>query len=291
VTANCLFCHSGRGNTSDMPIGCERCHGPGERRLAQPGGAIVNPAKLSPDLRDQVCEQCHLFGAARVTQPGRSLAYYDGAAGEPSLTGHSQEMKQSLCRQRSQGKLWCGSCHEVHAKTSYHAKCLNCHARNASAANREDNCVACHMPKRPVIESAHVTFTDHRFLRRPRAYSRPQSVGTKPDLAGNHRKVLETLRPLVGATVADAAFWQTLGEAHLASGEAEQAEDAFRQAVALDPRSASANYSLGYVFQLRGKLHEAIQAYRRALEADPYKGEALGNWLRPIPRWTSGTRP
>jgi protein O-GlcNAc transferase len=85
------------------------------------------------------------------------------------------------------------------------------------------------------------------------------------------------LQPLVGTTVADAAFWHTLGEAHLASGEAAQAEDAFRQAVALDPNSASANYSLGYLFQLHGKLPEAIQAYNRVLEADPYKAEALGN--------------
>jgi hypothetical protein len=315
VTANCLFCHSGRGNTGETSIGCERCHGPGERHLAQPVGAIVNPAKLSTHLRDQVCEQCHLFGAARVTQPGKSLAdyrpgeplgavlaiyAYDAAAGEPSLTGHPQEMKQSLCRQRSQGKLWCGSCHEAHAKTSYTAKCLNCHAPNACAAHRQDNCIACHMPKRPVIESAHVTFTDHRILRRPKADVRPQSVGTRlrpilpaemddpvvatrnlgfayAQLAGSQPKVVEMLQPLVGTTVADAAFWQTLGEAHLASGDTAQAEEAFRQAVALDPGSASANYSLGYLFQLGGKLPEAIQAYRRALEADPYKAEALGN--------------
>src|SRR5262245_2406549 len=112
VTANCLFCHAGRVNAqnqagdifqasapfAETPIGCGRCHGPGNRHVAQPGGAIVNPAKLPPDLRDQVCEQCHLFGAARVTQPGRSpgdyrpgqplgayvaIYAYDGAAGEP----------------------------------------------------------------------------------------------------------------------------------------------------------------------------------------------------------------
>ncbi len=90
VTANCLFCHAGRVNTqnrtgdifqasrpfAETSIGCERCHGPGDRHVAQPGAAIVNPEKLSQDLRDQVCEQCHLFGAARITQPGRSLADY-----------------------------------------------------------------------------------------------------------------------------------------------------------------------------------------------------------------------
>lgn len=343
VTANCLFCHAGRVNTqnqagdifqtsapfAETPIGCERCHGPGMGHVAQPDGAIVNPAKLSPDLRDQVCEQCHLFGSARVAQPGRSPAdyrpgeplgaflaiyAYDAAAREPTLTGHPREMEQSICRQRSQGKLWCGSCHEVHAKAAYRAKCLGCHARNAcsrrpdpwSVAHRADNCIACHMPKRQVIESAHVSFTDHRILRRPKADVKPQVVGTRlrlilpaemddpvaatrnlgfayAELASStgrgehHRKVVETLQPLVGTAVADAAFWQTLGEAHLASGDSTQAEGAFRQAIALDPDSASANYSLGYLFQLGGKAPEAIQAYRRALEADPYKSEALGN--------------
>src|SRR6185436_12404424 len=76
VTEERLFCLPGRANTGDTSIGCERCHGPGERHVKRPSGAIVNPAKLSTDLRDGVCEQCHLFGAARVTQPRRSPADY-----------------------------------------------------------------------------------------------------------------------------------------------------------------------------------------------------------------------
>lgn len=352
VTANCLFCHAGRVNAqnqagdvfqtpqlfSETSIGCERCHGPGKQHAAQPGRAIVNPGRLAGELRDQVCEQCHLSGAARVSQPGRSpskyrpgerlglvlaIFGYDAAASsEATVTGHPQEMKQSICRQRSDGKLWCGSCHEVHTKVRvaerpavYRAKCLNCHAVNAcsrspdraSAAHRENNCVACHMPKRPVVESAHVTFTDHRILRRPKSDltgSRPETAKLRlilpaelddpvvasrnlgfayAELASStgrkefHRKVLETLQPLVGTSVAGAAFWQNLGEAHLSLGDVGQAEEALRKAADLDPDSASAHYGLGYLFQLQDKLPEAIQAYRRALDADPYKAEALGN--------------
>jgi hypothetical protein len=55
-------------------ISCERCHGPVERRLADPpAGTIINPAKLEPAARDSVCEHCHLFGAARVPNPGKRL--------------------------------------------------------------------------------------------------------------------------------------------------------------------------------------------------------------------------
>jgi tetratricopeptide (TPR) repeat protein len=162
------------------------------------------------------------------------------------------------------------------------------------------------MPKRPVVESAHVTFTDHRILRRPAPDSQARSEELKlrailptelddPVVATRnlgfayaalasstgrkelHRKVVDILRPLEGTKVAGAAFWQTLAEAHLSLDEGARAEEAFRMATGLDPGAASAQYGLGYVFQLRGSLPEAIQAYLRALEADPFKAEALGN--------------
>jgi tetratricopeptide (TPR) repeat protein len=347
VTANCLFCHAGRVNAlsragdvfqtsrtfAETAIGCERCHGPAQQHIGRPGRAIVNPAKLSPELRDQVCEQCHLFGAARVLQPGRSLTDYragerldailavyawDAAAkNTPSVTGHPDEMKQSVCWQKSRNRLWCGSCHAIHdsnSRASYRAKCLSCHARNhcsrptdsSKVGQREDDCVACHMPKRPVIESAHVAFTDHRIQRRPNSEIAPRVAGVKlrpvppaglddPVVAsrnlgfayaevasstGRHEffpRVVELLDPLIGTDVTDAPFWQTLGEAYLATGGYARAEEAFRKAVALDQGSASAQYTLGYLLQLRNRLPEAIEAYRRAVEADPYKAEAFAN--------------
>jgi tetratricopeptide (TPR) repeat protein len=347
VTASCLFCHSGRLNVlnqagdvfkapntfAEAAIGCERCHGPGQPHINNPGHAIVNPRKLSPELRDQVCEQCHLFGAARVSQPGKSAGDYrpgqrlnafvavygwDATAiTQPSVTGHALEMKQSVCWQKSQKRLWCGSCHEIHGRSSLasvRTKCLSCHATTAcgkradhlNAAHRENDCVACHMPKRPVIESAHVTFTDHRIQRRPSLRMDQQLGGVKlrsilggelddPVLAsrnlgfayaevagstGNQEffaKAVELLRPLIGTSIMDAPFWQTLGEAHLAIGEIADAEKAFRSAVGLDPGSSSAHYSLGYLLQRRNDLPAAIEAYRRAVAADPFKAEAFGN--------------
>src|SRR5205823_5461429 len=86
VREACLFCHAnhavprdGAENHYDQPfaaghaIGCERCHGPGEKHVLA-GGAlvngidptIVNPRKLSHALREAVCQQCHLEGEGRV---------------------------------------------------------------------------------------------------------------------------------------------------------------------------------------------------------------------------------
>ena len=91
VKPACLFCHSNRfdhvegtENRYRQPIfqgqaiGCERCHGPGELHVRRPSKSsrsppnIVNPARLTPALRDSVCQQCHLQGDIRVVREGRS---------------------------------------------------------------------------------------------------------------------------------------------------------------------------------------------------------------------------
>jgi hypothetical protein len=91
ITLDCLFCHTNRVAIADrtppqfqgLTIGCERCHGPGERHVLRPepelepsagaGPTIVNPASLEPlALREAVCEQCHLQGTERQPVPGRS---------------------------------------------------------------------------------------------------------------------------------------------------------------------------------------------------------------------------
>ena len=96
VPEECINCHAGRPspvlNTSgayadppfqELAIGCENCHGPAEAHVKSQGkrpGAIVNPAKLTPRLADNICLNCHQAGDARVTQPGKS--YLDFRPGE-----------------------------------------------------------------------------------------------------------------------------------------------------------------------------------------------------------------
>src|SRR5437879_3143222 len=85
ILAQCIGCHSGRpqpvpdrvGAYRDPPlaelaVGCENCHGPGERHVAQrqtglaPAGGvatnIVNPARPTGWLADNICMQCHQGG-------------------------------------------------------------------------------------------------------------------------------------------------------------------------------------------------------------------------------------
>ena len=204
VTPDCLFCHAGSArpvpgayNTYQDPpfeaqaITCERCHGPAEAHLRAPlPGSIVNPARLAPRARDSVCEQCHLIGEERVANPGKQLS--DFRPGEnledvfavyvstppknnskPAglrVVSQVQQLALSKCARQSQGKLWCGTCHNPHQQPSnrpsyFRARCLECHGEALAKGHPKpsDDCVACHMPRRAVTDGAHTVFTDHRI--------------------------------------------------------------------------------------------------------------------------------
>jgi hypothetical protein len=68
-TIHCDGCHTTgldpETKTFHEPsIGCEACHGPGERHATGGGdpAAIVNPSKLPKERRDMICESCHTDG-------------------------------------------------------------------------------------------------------------------------------------------------------------------------------------------------------------------------------------
>lgn len=233
VTDECLSCHAGRVNPlgrsldryaeppfHEMAIGCENCHGPGERHVAwhaegaDDGGTdpIVNPAGLDHDRRESVCYQCHLQAAARVARYGRGdLDFRPGQAlrevwtvldrgsevtgdGRTRSVNHVQQMRESRCYRESEGRLGCVSCHDPHRVPAeaerlafYRARCLNCHEESSCSlpleARREkdDSCVACHMPARDTSNVSHVTQTDHRVLRSPDAAPDDDASGVESD--------------------------------------------------------------------------------------------------------------
>ena len=225
IPADCLFCHANRTrpvagtfNRYEEPlfdgygIGCERCHGPGELHARNPGqetaGAadptIVNPARLTPALRESVCNQCHFEGTARVVRRGRDpydyrpglplgevLAVFvkkTAAGADRRAVNHVEQMEQSGCFRggTKDDRIGCTSCHDPHVFVGpderagvYRAACLKCHGRKQSecsvpVAERrrtspDDSCVQCHMPPYSSSDVAHTASTDHRIPRRPAA--------------------------------------------------------------------------------------------------------------------------
>lgn len=199
ITTGCLVCHNGQpvpvarrdGEYANPPfrfgetgISCEACHGPGAlhvRAMEQqkphalgPKEAdltIVNPAKLSPRLADDICQVCHQAGSAVVLRPGRE--YMDFRPGtplsetmeivqrpiaeserveanrletQPPIRGSLEEplwwknstMELSTCYQASHGQLKCGTCHREHHRpapgtedVALREACLSCHTESS----------------------------------------------------------------------------------------------------------------------------------------------------------------
>jgi hypothetical protein len=120
VRRECMFCHNAYPNVApasdgyeapqvfppDLPqgTGCQRCHGPGAehalrafgKSAGRPQDAIVNPARLSPERRDDICFQCHLQPS--VALPGLrrfGRGDYSFQPGESALSSGSIGPAQS----------------------------------------------------------------------------------------------------------------------------------------------------------------------------------------------------
>ena len=183
IERGCMFCHNaypevaqgsdGVGQPSVFPkqlphgIGCQRCHGPAAahvRVAVDPGStlaevreSVVNPARLDPQLRNDVCMQCHLqpihnpesfvriFGRPDYSyRPGQPLHEYmfyadydhvDEQFDRFEVNHHPYRLAQSTCFKASGGRLGCLTCHDPHRHIGpteraefYRDRCLTCHS-------------------------------------------------------------------------------------------------------------------------------------------------------------------
>jgi hypothetical protein len=329
VGEECVLCHSGRpqhvpGTKNqykrpvfvEVGISCERCHGAADEHLRRPvPGSIINPAKLVPAARDSVCEQCHLAGATqRILNPGREFddfhpgerledvftVYTRAGARTFKVISHSEQLAMSACARNSQGKLWCGTCHDPHpqiAPTSqtYNARCEMCHQGKLEKSHPADgNCISCHMTRRPAPDGGHTVFTDHRITRR-REPDEPvsQSVDLKawrepePALRARNLALAYVHAGLSGHSPAeivrgygmltevqraapeDIGVLNGIGRALLAGGQPLEALKAFEWVLQLMPHRATNEEDVGLAFLASGQLENAASHLKRALELDP----------------------
>jgi hypothetical protein len=206
MTTGCLLCHNGQPDPEpkrdgmykeppfrfgELGISCETCHGPGalhvremqakKDRVLRPNEvdtSIVNPAKLSPRLADDLCRECHQAGDAVVLYPGKSyLDYRPGTPltdtmaivkrpikdeqrkeankleTDPPIRGSLEQplwwknstLELSKCYQASHGRLTCNTCHSIHhaakpgdEQAAYRSVCLSCHAMTSCNLKPDD---------------------------------------------------------------------------------------------------------------------------------------------------------
>lgn len=225
VRRECMFCHNAFPDVAagsdlrfqaqtfptDLPegTGCQRCHGPGEKhvQLLLEGStdmesyqdAIVNPARLEPERRDDVCDQCHWQPSVAIPvvrhvgvgdyafRPGDALTDthvpvdVTTAGLNPEdrfeINHHAYRLRQSPCFEASGRELSCLTCHDPHRKVPveeraahYRKACLSCHEINEEAHQEvpefsSGDCAGCHMPQRRTQDVIEVVMTDHRISR------------------------------------------------------------------------------------------------------------------------------
>jgi photosynthetic reaction center cytochrome c subunit len=334
IAEACLFCHSGTAlkisgtaNEYRSPpfsaeaITCERCHGSAEKHLNDPrAGTIINPAKLEPAARDSICEQCHLLGVGRVLNPGKGFSDFrpgepledvfttyrnvspPGAdAGKFKVISHVEQLARSTCSRMSNGKLWCGTCHDPHDKpvdpvAFFRSKCLSCHTQNfaTSHPDKQSNCISCHMPRRDARDGGHTAFTDHRIQRRPEpeealpaetdiaAWREPApdvqkrnlgiayiNVGLErrspPFIGRGYRMLTEVQQQFAG----DDGIFTAMGSALLVAKQTSEAELAFERALQLHPDSVTGETNAASAYLQAGDQNRAIAHLERAVALDP----------------------
>lgn len=306
---SCLHCHvsemqppiGGTENRYAMPllrhsgVTCERCHGPGAAHAN--GGSIINPAKLSPERRDQVCMQCHLEGKVAIERAGQHvyeyrpgdnlldfIRYYvlDSGA-ELGAVSQVEALSQSMCKRKSGDRMSCTSCHDPHVSPSaaervsyYRGKCLACHGAALGAKHHPDrpDCTACHMPAPQSTDVAHTQVTDHRIPRRPGV--------SDPFIQDFKKRPAPRLVPFPETAETEhdprdlALAWQSLAERGIEAANT-AAKDSLRSALNQFPNDPALLSALGYVEQKEGKTDRALELYQRALRADPESMDALNN--------------
>jgi predicted CXXCH cytochrome family protein len=325
-------------------VACERCHGPGEvhiRKMREgslaSGIDILNPGRLAPDRRDSICSQCHLAGDIRVMRPGRDWNSFQpgqrlsdsitvfvraNASAGMKVTSHVENLAQSACKRGSGDRLWCGTCHDPHTtpKASerlawFRQKCLGCHdtgackETKAGRSARQDDCMSCHMPRNPVIDAQHVTYTDHSIPRRPRrvessapptdlavfsgAPAEPRDwalaygiLASRTQTAADRTRALKALEQAVRDDPSDVEVIVYLAELYRNLEQAEKAIPLYRRAMELDPMQVTAPVGLGGILMERGRYAEAIGLWQAALAKNA--GLELVRINMALAQWRSG---
>lgn len=346
IAYECMFCHNGYPQIpagherpgaepvylDPLPEGidCQRCHGPGGRHVALAGaagasqaairGAIVNPARLSRERREEVCIQCHLettsfplpnslprydrgvFGYRPGEPLSASWLFFDhapdaGRGDKFEIVNAVYRLWKSPCFLQSKGTMECRTCHNPHdvprgeaAVRLYDAACRTCHGSDFDqlvASGRHSgtrDCAGCHMPKRRTEDVVHAVATDHLIQRRP------PSGSLLADREERHEVGEHAYRGEVVPYYPSKLPSTTENELYLALAQVidrsnpERGIARLAAAIARSPGARPEFYlALAEAWRQTGRLDRAVPLYRKAVQGDSrpvFALQKLGSALR-----------
>jgi tetratricopeptide (TPR) repeat protein len=346
VAYDCMYCHNGYPKIPDghaqpfaepvytdpLPTGidCQRCHGPGRQHadLAASGKstpaairkAIVNPARLTPERREEVCIQCHLETTSFPLpnslqrydrgpfdyQPGQPLSnqwlFFDHApaAGRDDkfeIVNAVYRIRRSKCFVESKGAMECGTCHNPHdvprgakAVAHYDAACRKCHGEPftktiaAGKHTKASGCADCHMPKRRTEDVVHSLATDHLIQRHKPAgdlrAARPERHETGPNA---YKGEVALYYPADLPPSPTRELYSALAQV-IDTSNLDKGIPRLAAAIQRFPFARPEfHFQLGEALRNAGRTAESVSAYREAIKRNPQMvaaHESLGVALR-----------
>jgi predicted CXXCH cytochrome family protein len=282
-----------------------KCHQGGDVRVPQ-------PLKHAEDFRPGV-ELNDVLAIFKVPRKRGEISPPD------VLLEHYFSMTLSKCYRSSVGALRCTSCHDPHGQPSgaqavafYREKCLACHnsqpckLSQAERTKTNDDCAACHMPKRTAKNIVHAALTEHRIIRRAgepfpeSAFQASTQTGSHliQVTAGPHTKSPpdltlfqayatlvhqghEELRPqmnelldrLAHTTPKDPIVLSALARREATGGSAERAMLDFKRVITAGSKDRADFLFLAELYSRNHEDKEAIDTLQLGMAANPYSSE------------------
>ncbi|HKR05943.1 MAG TPA: tetratricopeptide repeat protein [Bacteroidia bacterium] len=187
IGLECMSCHNGypefvmgsenKYEKIQTGIDCERCHGPGEKHVADKRAgkildvskeidySIVNPAKLPIALQLDICQRCHIQGNTVLNEeksffdfrPGMHLSevmnvfmpVYAGRTDEHIMASHAERLKMSRCYTESLREVEKNNSANTLRPYEHALTCVTCHNPHVSVRVTENTifnnaCKNCH---------------------------------------------------------------------------------------------------------------------------------------------------
>jgi cytochrome c553 len=298
---------------------CMNCHQGGHTRVLQPGKDYLDFRPGTPLYRTVAIFKLPLKKEQRAEADLlETLPPVRGSIATP-LWWKNSSLEMSKCYQASHGQLKCITCHVIHNPPTpvnrvayYRDKCLTCHPDSTcrlllkERMEREpaNDCVGCHMPKKPVAGIAHSDDTYHRIVRyagQPfpeSAFEEPnpdlpgllclnkpkdesgdpiplltkllaygETMGNQPSLREYY---LATLSQLSKSAPDDLQVLAVLGREALAGGDNAKAAGFLSRALEGGAEYPTVFISLGEALARAGRVEESARILERGVDAWPH---------------------